>query len=46
MSKEKIFADGINFYQNDNAPEFIIGDIEFKVEEAIAFLKKNVKAKK
>jgi len=44
MSKEKIFADGINFYQNDNAPEFIIGDIEFKVEEAIAFLKKNVKA--
>jgi len=44
MSTEKIFADGMNFYQNDNAPEFIIGDMEFKVEEAIAFLMKHVKA--
>jgi len=44
MSTEKIFADGINFYQNDNAPEFIIGDIDFKVDEAVAFLMKHVKA--
>jgi len=43
MSEDKIFADGINFYRNDNAPEFIIGDIDFKVEEAIAFLKTHVK---
>ena len=44
MSTEKIFANGINFYQNENSPEWIIGDIEFNVEEAIVFLKDHMKA--
>ena len=43
MSTEKIFANGINFYQNENAPDFIIGDIEFNVEDAIVFLKQHMK---
>ena len=43
MSIEKIFANGINFYQNENSPEWIIGDIEFNVEDAIVFLKDHMK---
>jgi hypothetical protein len=38
MSQEKIFADGFLFKRRENAPEFVIGNISVKVEEAIAFL--------
>lgn len=41
--KEKVFADGIIFKRNDNAPSFAIGKLSFKVEEAISFLKANEK---
>jgi hypothetical protein len=41
--KEKVFADGIIFKRNDNAPAFAIGKLSFKVEEAIAFLQANAK---
>jgi hypothetical protein len=41
--KDKVFADGIIFKRNDNAPSFAIGKLSFKVEEAIAFLQANEK---
>ena len=38
MSKEKVFADGFIFKRRENAPEFVIGNISVKVDEAVAFL--------
>lgn len=42
--KEKIFADGFSFKKNDNAPSFVVGKLSLKVEDAIAFMKKNDKS--
>ena len=41
MSQEKIFADGFSFKRNENAPDFVVGKLSMKVEEAIAFMKKH-----
>ena len=41
MLNEKIFAEGFSFKRQENAPEFVIGRISIKVDEAIAFLKKH-----
>lgn len=43
MAEEKIFADGFSFKRNENAPDFVVGRVSIKVEEAIAFLNKNQK---
>ena len=41
MSKqEKIFADGFSFKRRDNAPDFVVGRMSIKVDDAIAFFKK------
>tara|TARA_R100000935_G_C2839573_1_gene170200 strand:+ start:3819 stop:4088 length:270 start_codon:yes stop_codon:yes gene_type:complete len=40
---EKIFADGFSFKRREGAPEFVIGRQSIKVDEAVAFLKANVK---
>ena len=42
MSQDKIFADGFLFKRRENAPEFVIGNISVKVEEAITFLKAKI----
>jgi hypothetical protein len=34
----KTFAKGINFKRNDNAPEFVVGKLAIKTDEAVAFL--------
>ncbi len=42
MENKQIFTEGIIFTKpNENAPEFIKGKLSFKVEEAVAFLKKH-----
>lgn len=41
--EEKIFADGFLFKRNEKAPDFVVGRISIKVEEAIAFMKKHEK---
>lgn len=41
--QEKIFADGFIFKRNPKAPQFVVGRVSIKVEEAIAFLKSNAK---
>ena len=43
MSQDKVFADGFLFKRRENAPDFVIGNISVKVDEAIAFLKTNQK---
>lgn len=37
------FADGILFKRNPNAPEWIVGGLSIKVEEAIPFLQSKAK---
>ena len=39
-NQERIFADGFVFKRSEKAPEFVIGRISVKVDEAITFLKK------
>lgn len=41
MSQDKIFADGFLFKRRENAPDFVIGNISVKVEDAIGFLTAN-----
>jgi hypothetical protein len=43
MEKQKVFADGFVFKRNENAPDFVIGSLSIKVEEAVAFLKQHTK---
>jgi hypothetical protein len=41
--QDKVFADGFIFKRSDNAPEWVVGKLSVKVEDAIAFLKANAK---
>lgn len=43
MSREKIFADGFAFKRKENAPDFVVGSMSVKVDEAILFLKDKAK---
>jgi len=43
MSNDKIFADGFIFKRRENAPEFVIGNISVKVQDAVSFLHENQK---
>ena len=43
MAEDKIFADGFSFKRSENAPDFVVGRLSMKVDEAIAFLKKHEK---
>jgi len=42
--KEKTFADGFIFKRSESAPEFVIGRLSLKVDEAITFIKKYSKS--
>lgn len=37
--KEKIFADGFRFERRANAPEYVVGRLSIKADEAITFIK-------
>ena len=42
MSQDKIFSKGVFFKKpSDKAPSYVLGKIQFKVEEAIEFLQAN-----
>ena len=43
MSEEKVFADGFLFKKNENAPDFVVGQLSIKVDEAITFIRSHVK---
>jgi hypothetical protein len=40
---EKIFADGFIFKRRDNAPDFVIGNLSIKIEDAIKFMQAHAK---
>lgn len=40
---EKIFAEGFSFKRNEKAPDFVIGRLSLKADEAIEFIKKHQK---
>ena len=44
QEQEKVFADGFIFKRNEKAPDFVVGRISIKVEDAIAFMKKHEKS--
>lgn len=39
MSEDKIFANGFSFKRNERAPEFVVGSLSMKVDDAIAFMR-------
>lgn len=41
--QDKVFADGFIFKRSDNAPDWVVGNMSVKVEDAIAFLQANAK---
>lgn len=41
--QEKIFADGFSFKRNEKAPEFVVGNLSIKADEAIQFIKTHVR---
>lgn len=43
MAEEKIFADGFVFKRNENAPDFVVGRVSIKIEDAIAFMRQHDK---
>jgi hypothetical protein len=43
MAEEKIFADGFIFKKKETAPDFVVGALSLKVDEAVAFIKKHTK---
>jgi hypothetical protein len=43
QQEEKIFADGFSFKRNEKAPDFVVGRLSMKVDDAIAFMKENEK---
>lgn len=43
MTTEKVFADGFSFKRRESAPDFVIGNVSIKVDEAVPFLQKNAK---
>lgn len=44
MTQEKVFAEGFSFKRRESAPDFVVGNISVKVDDATNFLKKHVKA--
>ena len=43
MSNEKIFASGFTFKRQENAPDWVVGSLSCKVQDAIVFLKNHMK---
>jgi hypothetical protein len=41
--EEKIFADGFSFKRNEKAPDFVVGRLSLKSDDAIAFIKTHSK---
>ena len=39
--KEKIFADVFSFSTRENQPDFVVGRVSIKIEDAIPFLKQH-----
>lgn len=40
---EKIFADGFSFKRSEKAPDFVVGRLSMKSDEAVAFIRQHDK---
>jgi hypothetical protein len=40
---EKIFADGFSFKRNEKAPDFVVGRLSLKSDDAVAFIREHEK---
>tara|TARA_R110002020_G_scaffold23508_8_gene78121 strand:- start:473 stop:736 length:264 start_codon:yes stop_codon:yes gene_type:complete len=40
---EKVFADGFSFKRRENAPDFVVGRVSVKCDDAVSFMKQNQK---
>mgnify|MGYP003624789883 CR=1 FL=1 len=38
---EKIFAEGFSFKKQENAPDFVVGRVSVKCDEAVSFMKEH-----
>jgi len=43
MSQEKVFANGFAFKKNASAPDFVVGKLSVKTDEAVEFIKEHAK---
>ena len=43
MSDDKVFADGFIFKRNEKAPDFVVGSLSIKIEDAVAFMREHDK---
>jgi hypothetical protein len=43
MNQEKVFANGFSFKKNAAAPEFVVGKLSIKTDEAVEFIQSHVK---
>ncbi len=41
--EEKVFADGFSFKRRENAPDFVVGRVSVKCDDAVSFMKKHQK---
>lgn len=41
--EERIFADGFVFKRNENAPDFVVGRLSLKVDDAVSFIREHEK---
>jgi hypothetical protein len=39
--QEKVFADGFSFKRQESSPNFVVGSLSMKVDEAIQFMRDN-----
>jgi hypothetical protein len=39
--KERVFAEGFSFKRNESAPDYVVGRLSLKVDDAVAFIKKH-----
>jgi len=42
--KERVFADGFRFERKESAPEYVVGRLSLKIDEAVAFINKHANA--
>jgi hypothetical protein len=40
---DKIFADGFSFKRNEKAPDFVVGRLSLKADDAVAFIREHEK---
>lgn len=43
MSDSRTFADGFSFKRSEKAPDFVIGTVSIKIEDAVKFMKEHNK---